>query len=115
MLQGPHRVLGMAHITGGGFTDNVPRMLPPHLGAHIDVSRWTRPPLFDWLQKQGQIRADEMARTFNNGIGMVLAVPAGACDETCAALKAAGESPVVMGEVTAEPGVSYAHLDAWSL
>lgn len=115
VLQGPHRVLGMAHITGGGFTDNVPRMLPPHLGAHIDVGRWTRPPLFDWLQKQGQIRADEMARTFNNGIGMVLAVPAGACDETCAALKAAGESPVVMGEVTAEPGVSYAHLDAWSL
>ncbi|WFD25503.1 hypothetical protein MNAN1_000463 [Malassezia nana] len=112
---GPHSVLGMAHITGGGFTENVPRMLPSHLGAQIDLQRWTRPPLFAWLQQQGRISAEEMARTFNNGIGMVLVVPASACAETCAALEAAGEAPVVMGELTAEPGVSYANLDAWTL
>lgn len=115
VLHGPHSVLGMAHITGGGFTENVPRMLPSHLGAHIDLRRWTRPPLFEWLQKQGRISAEEMARTFNNGIGMVLVVPPSACAETCTALEAAGEAPVVMGELTAEPGVSYTSLDTWTL
>ena len=75
VLRGEHEVLGLAHITGGGFTENVVRMLPAHLGAAIDVSRWERPPLFAWLQREGHIAAQEMARTFNNGIGMVLVVP----------------------------------------
>lgn len=110
-----HAVLGLAHITGGGFTENIPRVLPDGLGAHIDLSTWARPPLFAWLQQQGHIEAAEMARTFNNGIGMVLVVPASACDATCAALQAAGEAPVTMGELTSQPGVTYAHLDSWTM
>lgn len=113
VLRGEHEVLGLAHITGGGFTENVVRMLPAHLGAAIDVSRWERPPLFAWLQREGHIAAQEMARTFNNGIGMVLVVPAAASERTVQALEAAGEAPVVLGAVTAQPGVAYVHLDEW--
>lgn len=113
VLRGEHEVLGLAHITGGGFTENVVRMLPAHLGAAIDVSRWERPPLFAWLQREGHIAAQEMARTFNNGIGMVLVVPAAASERTVRALEAAGEAPVVLGAVTAQPGVAYVHLDEW--
>lgn len=107
-------VLGMAHITGGGFTENLPRVLPAGLGAYIDIASWERPPLFAWLQQQGQIAASEMARTFNNGIGMVLIVSAAAADDVFAALESTGEAPVRMGELTAESGVSYAHLDRWT-
>ncbi|WFD29394.1 hypothetical protein MSPP1_000403 [Malassezia sp. CBS 17886] len=107
-------LLGLAHITGGGFTENVPRMLPPHLGARIDLAAWTRPPLFAWLQRAGDIAPEEMARTFNNGIGMVLVVPASATDTAVHALRDAGEHPVVIGELTDAPhAVAYTKLDTW--
>lgn len=108
-----HEVLGLAHITGGGFSENVPRMLPENLGAKIDVSQWSRPPLFAWLQREGQVDAQEMARTFNNGIGMVLVVPAAAQETTLSKLQATGEDPVVIGELTSQPGVQYEHLELW--
>ncbi len=67
-------VRGFAHITGGGLIDNVPRILPPGLGAVIDVSAWRTPPIFDWLRSEGNIDENEMLRTFNCGIGMVACV-----------------------------------------
>lgn len=108
-----HDVLGLAHITGGGFTENVPRMLPKHLGAHIDLGAWERPPLFPWVQRAGGVAPEEMARTFNNGIGMVLVVPAAKADAVLAQLRDAGEDAVAMGELTSTPGVSYSGLDGW--
>jgi len=63
-----------SHITGGGFTENIPRMLPPHLTADIDASSWKTPEVFKWLAKAGNIKAEELAKTFNMGIGMVLVV-----------------------------------------
>jgi phosphoribosylformylglycinamidine cyclo-ligase len=68
-------VKGMAHITGGGLTENVPRVLPEALSARLETSRWTRPDVFRWLQKIGNIEDAEMHRTFNCGIGMVMIVP----------------------------------------
>ncbi len=67
-------VRGFAHVTGGGLLDNVPRILPPGLGAVVDVSAWCTPPIFDWLRTEGNIDKTEMLRTFNCGIGMVACV-----------------------------------------
>jgi len=69
-----HPVLAMAHITGGGLTENIPRVLPDHLSAKINCSSWTISPVFEWLQQAGNIETSEMHRTFNCGVGMVLVV-----------------------------------------
>jgi phosphoribosylformylglycinamidine cyclo-ligase len=68
-------IYGMAHITGGGFTDNIPRILPRGLSARLDLGSWPVLPVFEWLQREGRIAEEEMYRTFNMGIGMVLVVP----------------------------------------
>jgi len=68
----------MAHITGGGLTENIIRVVPDHLGLDIEASTIVLPPVFDWLQREGAVAAQEMWRTFNCGIGFVLVVPAGA-------------------------------------
>jgi phosphoribosylformylglycinamidine cyclo-ligase len=70
---------GLAHITGGGITGNVPRMLPEGTRAAIRKGSWSRPKLFDWLQQKGNVAEDEMHRVFNCGIGMVIAVAPGTC------------------------------------
>ncbi|KAG0596906.1 hypothetical protein M758_UG294300 [Ceratodon purpureus] len=67
-------IKGIAHITGGGFTDNIPRVFPKGLGAHVNVDSWDVPPIFTWLQEQGGVEDAEMRRTFNMGVGMVLIV-----------------------------------------
>ncbi len=77
---------GLAHITGGGITDNVPRMLPAHLRPEIDFTAWPRPPVFSWLQETGGIKEAEMRRVFNCGIGMVLCVAADEVDNVLAQL-----------------------------
>jgi len=69
------RIDGLAHITGGGLTENIVRVLPDGLGIEIDTSAWTRPEVFRWLQEQGRIEETEMLRTFNCGVGMVMIVP----------------------------------------
>ncbi|KAH9951022.1 aminoimidazole ribonucleotide synthetase [Amylocystis lapponica] len=108
-------IKGMSHITGGGFVENVPRMLPKGLGCSIDVSTWILPPVFRFLMKHGGIEPLEMARTFNNGIGMVLAVDGARVDQVELALRDAGETTVYrIGRVTTESGVQLQNLGAWS-
>nr|WP_308909854.1 phosphoribosylformylglycinamidine cyclo-ligase [Pseudokordiimonas caeni] len=92
-------VKALAHITGGGFTENVPRVLPKGTQAVIDSGAWTLSPLFSWLQGEGNIRAAEMARTFNCGIGMVAVVAPENADAALALLKAEGEDAVIIGKV----------------
>ncbi len=102
-------VKGMAHITGGGLAENVPRMLPDDLQARIERATWPRVPIFDWLQKSGNVADDEMHRVFNCGIGMVLAVAPKDVDETIRLLVAAGEQAYAIGEVVArEHGAPHA-------
>ena len=92
-------VHGLAHITGGGLTDNIPRVLPEGLQVRLDRDAWPRDPVFDWLQSAGNISDAEMYRTFNCGIGMVVIVAAEQADAALAQLRAAGESAQVIGTV----------------
>jgi phosphoribosylformylglycinamidine cyclo-ligase len=92
-------VHGLAHITGGGLTDNIPRVLPEGLEVLLTRSRWPRDPVFDWLQTTGRLPDPEMYRTFNCGIGMVVIVPAAHATAACALLDARGETARVIGEV----------------
>jgi len=92
-------IKGLAHITGGGLTENTPRMVPDHLVPVIDRKAWTPPPVFEWLQGAGNVEEDEMHRTFNMGIGMIFAVAPEDADAVCAELQAAGEAPVVIGRL----------------
>lgn len=100
-------VHAMAHITGGGLTENLPRVLPDNLGAGIDLSGWTPPPVFKWLAETGGIDTAEMLKTFNCGIGMVLVVDKTAAAGQIALLQKAGESVVVLGTVGGPSGVRY--------
>ena len=95
-------VKGLAHITGGGLSENLPRVMPAGLAAHVDLASFHAPPVFGWLARVGNLDDSEMLRTFNCGIGMVAIVAAAAADAVAAALRAAGEAPVVIGAV--EPG-----------
>jgi len=92
-------VRGLAHITGGGLTDNVPRVLPEGLEVRLERRCWHRDPVFDWLQRTGRIDRDEMYRTFNCGIGMVAILPAQSADAAIALLSSHGETATLIGEV----------------
>jgi phosphoribosylformylglycinamidine cyclo-ligase len=108
-------VKGLAHITGGGFTDNIPRVLPKDLGVGIDLARVPVLPVFKWLAEQGGIAELELLRTFNCGIGMVAIVRADAVDEVMDAFTAAGETVALLGQVIETKGghrvVYNGHLD----
>jgi len=101
-------VHALAHITGGGLTENLPRILPEGLGATVDLSAWTLPPVFGWLRDGAGIETSEMLKTFNCGIGMVLVVAADQAEARLADLREAGETAMVIGQVAAGDGVSYA-------
>ena len=92
-------IKAMAHITGGGFPDNIPRVLPEELAVELDLSAITPSPVFGWLAKVGGIAGAEMLRTFNCGIGMVVVVSLGEVDAASHALEAAGEKPIRLGRV----------------
>ena len=92
-------VHALAHITGGGLTDNIPRVLPDGLEAVLERRRWHRDPVFDWLQQAGRIEPTEMYRTFNCGIGMVVVVAKEQASPALALLAAHGESAQVIGEI----------------
>jgi len=104
-------VHGMAHITGGGITGNLPRMLPDHTEAEVDMTAWPRPPVFQWLQQQGGVVEAEMRRTFNCGIGMIVAVAADDADRAARLLRDTGEQVYRIGRIchsdSAEPAVRY--------
>lgn len=97
-------VHALAHITGGGLTENLPRVLPMGCEALIDLSSWTFPEVFEWLLLEGEIAPSEMLRTFNCGIGMVVCVPASQQRKTLEVLTALGETAFVIGEVVAAEG-----------
>jgi phosphoribosylformylglycinamidine cyclo-ligase len=96
-------IKGLAHITGGGLPGNVPRMLPQGLRATLDASCWSLPPVFRWLREQGNVPTDDMLRTFNCGLGMVVAVAPRDADQVAAALRTAGETVSMVGVVDAAP------------
>jgi len=97
-------IRGMAHITGGGLTENIPRILPPGLKAVIETRAWEVPPVFRCIQEIGGVAEAEMRRTFNMGIGFVLVVPEKEAGEVQAFLAAAGESAWIIGCVEAGEG-----------
>jgi phosphoribosylformylglycinamidine cyclo-ligase len=100
-------VQAVAHITGGGLTENLPRILPDGLGAAIDLGAWALPPVFGWLQAQGGTETAELLKTFNVGIGMALAVAPDRAEALAETLTDAGESVHVIGHVTVGQGVHY--------
>jgi len=95
-------VKGLAHITGGGLSENLPRILPAGLAAHIDLSAWQAPAVFGWLRDVGNLDDAEMLRTFNCGVGLVVAAAQANTEQVLSALRAAGEAPLAIGEI--EPG-----------
>ena len=100
-------VHGFAHITGGGLTENLPRVLPEGLGAKVDLGAWDLPPVFGWLADKGGIEQAEMLKTFNAGIGMVVVVAADAAGRVTAALEAEGQTVLALGQIADGQGVTY--------
>lgn len=98
---------GMAHITGGGFIENIPRMLPEGLGVEIENGSWPILPIFDFLQEKGDLKSEEMFNIFNMGIGFVLAVKEDEVDGVIDNLKNNGENPYIIGRVTEGNGVTF--------
>ena len=94
-------VKAMAHITGGGFPENIPRVLPDHLSAEVDLSAISVPEVFSWLSKTGGVAPNEMLRTFNCGVGMIVATDAENAEAVTNALTEAGESVIALGRVIA--------------
>ena len=107
-LTGAEVISGMAHITGGGITENLPRILPKGMGASIDRASWTVPPLFEHLKHLGNVEDDEMLRTFNMGIGLIAVIPAEKIKKAKAILNRANERHCLIGRVVrGERKVSY--------
>jgi phosphoribosylformylglycinamidine cyclo-ligase len=97
-------IKGMAHITGGGLLENVPRVLPEYVVAELEKAAWPRPKLFDWMQAEGNVAENEMHRVFNCGIGLVIVVAAADADAAMAELKAQGEAVYRIGKIRARSG-----------
>jgi phosphoribosylformylglycinamidine cyclo-ligase len=108
------RVHAFAHITGGGITENLPRVLPKDTRAVVDLSAWPRPAIFGWLREQGKVADSEMLRTFNCGLGMIVCVAPGDEKTTLETLRASGETAFPIGEIVpaaGDPSVDY--LNVW--
>ena len=97
-------VHALSHITGGGLLENIPRVLPDHLGAHIDLASWQRPGVFNWLQENGNVNETEMHRVLNCGVGMVVVVPAEQAKQAREHLQAQGETVYTLGNIVARKG-----------
>lgn len=108
-------VHALSHITGGGLLENIPRVLPDNAKAVIDTGAWQLPAVFQWLKQAGNVQAREMYRTFNCGLGMIIAVPVERADEAIALLNAAGENAFKVGEIaTAASGEEQVELKGLS-
>lgn len=106
---------GLSHITGGGFTENIPRVLPKTVGVDIDLAHLDMPPIFRWTMAAGRIAPEEMLRTFNCGIGMVIVVSPEEADKATELLQQSGEAEVYrMGTVSSTPGVHYSGMEKWA-
>ena len=110
-------IKGLAHITGGGLTENIPRTLPDNKAASVDLSTWSLPPVFAWLHQAGQLKHEEMLRVFNNGIGMVLIVEQNKTEEIMTELSKSGETVHLIGSVierdpTLAPQVLYTNNES---
>ena len=92
-------VNALAHITGGGLLENIPRVLPDNTAAYIDATSWTRPAIFDWLQAQGNVEQEEMYRVLNCGVGMVLCIDQDKAERALSILKEAGENAWIIGDI----------------
>ncbi len=103
-LKATDGVLALAHITGGGFPDNIPRVLPDNVAVRLDLDAIDPPPVFGWLAKEGGVVESELLRTFNCGIGMIVVAQASKAGEVETALRNAGEKPVRVGEIIARDG-----------
>ncbi len=101
-MDGPIKAL--SHITGGGLSENLPRVLPPTVSATVDLTSWRAPAVFGWLAKAGRLSDAEMLRTFNCGIGMVAVVAKDGADGLVRLMQEWGEAPVIIGEVTPPGG-----------
>lgn len=111
-------IKALSHITGGGLSENVPRVMPKDMAARIDLSSFDVPPVFGWLAKTGNIEPTELLRTFNCGIGMIAVVSKAKVDEVIAKLKAAGEEPMIIGDVippTGEKSEAKGKGEAWAV
>ena len=102
---GKYDVHGVVHITGGGFYENIPRIIPQGLGAEIEAGSWEVPEIFRYIEKCGNVEAKEMFSTFNMGVGMIMVVDQKDAEGVMALLQASGEKPSVIGKITAEEGV----------
>jgi phosphoribosylformylglycinamidine cyclo-ligase len=100
----------MAHITGGGLTENIIRVVPDALGIALDASAWKLPAVFDWLQSEGNVAKAEMWRTFNCGIGYTLIVPRDAANAAIATLAGLGLPAWTIGEIVAARGDERVHI-----
>ncbi len=111
-------IKGLSHITGGGISENLPRVLPPTVAARIDLSVIPVPPVFGWLAKAGRLDDAELLRTFNCGIGMIVVADKAHANAVIASLTDAGEQPVVIGEIgpgTGERSSAKGKGDAWAV
>jgi phosphoribosylformylglycinamidine cyclo-ligase len=97
-------IKGLAHITGGGITENVPRVLPQTLDAEIDLSSWELPPVFRWLSRESGLPAGEMLRTFNCGVGLIAVVDSTRGPDVISAFQAAGENAFIIGKLAPATG-----------
>ena len=114
-LKSVNGIKAFAHITGGGFPDNVPRVLPDYLAAEVELSAIKVPPVFSWLAKTGGVAANEMLRTFNCGIGMIAVVKDEAAEQVMAQLTYQGESVVRLGRLVEKQGQSVVYRGALAL
>ena len=108
-IRGTHGIKALAHITGGGFPDNIPRVLPKDFSAELDLELIEVPPVFSWLARTGGVSPREMMRTFNCGIGMIAVVAAGQAAQVAAVLQEAGETVTPIGRIVPrrDAGVIY--------
>jgi phosphoribosylformylglycinamidine cyclo-ligase len=110
-------VKAFAHITGGGLLENIPRVLPRGMAAELDTARWSLPPVFRWLAEKGRIAPEELARTFNCGIGMVAVVDPASAERVGAAFARTGERVRPIGRIVRQnadaPGTQLLHLEGW--
>ena len=103
-LKQEFRIRGIAHITGGGIKGNLPRILPPRCKASLRKGSWQIPPIFSFLQRMGRIPEEEMWRTFNNGIGMILVVKNEEAEDVLIRLKELGERAFLIGRISEVKG-----------